>query len=123
MEDCAPVSTPLTPGIHLSKRDSQDIVDPALQRSYRMILGFTGFLVQMTRPDLTFSYAALSAFLACQGVKHLREAEHMLQYLRAPSTKGITYSNPGPGKHNVLMGWVDSDFACDQDTRKSVTGY
>eukprot|EP00961_Rhodomonas_salina_P139808 1881598-Rhodomonas_salina.1 len=65
----------------------------------------------MTRPDLAFSYAALSAFLACPGVKHLGEGEHMLQYLRGTSTKGITYSNPGPGKRNVLMGWVDSDFA------------
>eukprot|EP00961_Rhodomonas_salina_P055121 740600-Rhodomonas_salina.1 len=65
----------------------------------------------MTRPDLAFSYAALSAFLACLGVKHLGEAEHMLQYLHGTSTMGITYSDPSPGKRNVLMGWVDSDFA------------
>eukprot|EP00961_Rhodomonas_salina_P009487 128611-Rhodomonas_salina.1 len=77
----------------------------------------------MSRPDLAFAYAELSAFLACQGQKHLSEAEHMLQYLSGTSDKGITYSDPGPGKRNVLMGWVDSDYAADPETRKSVTGY
>eukprot|EP00961_Rhodomonas_salina_P132192 1778970-Rhodomonas_salina.1 len=71
MSDCTPAKTPLTPGIKLSKQDSPDIVDLALQRRFRSILGFTGFLVQMTRPDLAFAYAALSAFLACPGQKHL----------------------------------------------------
>eukprot|EP00961_Rhodomonas_salina_P208790 2817532-Rhodomonas_salina.1 len=47
----------------------------------------------------------------------------MLQYLRGTSDKGITYSDPGPGKHTVLMGWVDSDYAADPNTWKSVTGY
>eukprot|EP00961_Rhodomonas_salina_P074529 1000741-Rhodomonas_salina.1 len=71
----------------------------------------------MMRPDLAFAYAALSAFLACRGQKHLSEAEHMLQYLSCTSDKGITNSYPGPGKRNMLMGWVDSDYAADPDTR------
>eukprot|EP00961_Rhodomonas_salina_P249737 3375613-Rhodomonas_salina.1 len=71
MSDCTPVKTPLTQGIKLSKHDSPDVVDPALQCRFRSILGFTGFLVQMTRPDLALAYAALSAFLACPGQKHL----------------------------------------------------
>eukprot|EP00961_Rhodomonas_salina_P111342 1498051-Rhodomonas_salina.2 len=47
----------------------------------------------------------------------------MLQYLSGTSDKGITYRDPGPGKGNVLMGWVDSDYDADPNTRKSVTGY
>eukprot|EP00961_Rhodomonas_salina_P161117 2169107-Rhodomonas_salina.1 len=36
---------------------------------------------------------------------------------------GLTYSAPAPGSTNVLLGWVDSDYASDPDSRKSVTGY
>mmetsp|Transcript_8776 Transcript_8776/g.17525 ORF Transcript_8776/g.17525 Transcript_8776/m.17525 type:complete len:112 (+) Transcript_8776:2-337(+) len=49
----------------------------------------------MTRPDLAFAFAELSKFVQAPGEVHL----------------------------NVLMGWVDSDFAADTDTRRSVSGY
>ncbi len=50
--DVKSVNTPLSPGICLSKRDSPVVVDPALQCSYSSIIGYVGFLVQMTSPDL-----------------------------------------------------------------------
>eukprot|EP00961_Rhodomonas_salina_P069833 937374-Rhodomonas_salina.2 len=53
----------------------------------------------------------------------MEQAEHVLRYLKGTATEGITYSNPGPERRNVLHGWVDSDFAADKDTRRSVTGY
>ena len=37
--------------------------------------------------------------------------------------QGIYFHDPGAGKHNILSGWVDRDFAADIDSRKSVTGY
>eukprot|EP00961_Rhodomonas_salina_P083190 1117722-Rhodomonas_salina.2 len=54
----------------------------------------------------------------------MEQAEHVLSYLKGTTTAGITYSNPGPGeRRNFLHGWVDSDFAADKDTHRSVTGY
>jgi hypothetical protein len=43
--------------------------------------------------------------------------------VRGTVSKDIYFHDPGLGKHNILSGWVDSDFAADVDTRKSVTGY
>eukprot|EP00961_Rhodomonas_salina_P046429 623078-Rhodomonas_salina.2 len=77
----------------------------------------------MTRPDLAFSFVELSKFASCPGPKHLDQAERMLHYLAGTVDHWITYSDPGTKRRNVLMGWVDSDFAADPDTRRSVTGY
>jgi len=44
-------------------------------------------------------------------------------YLRGTYNEGITYCDPGEERRNKLTGWVDSDFAADPDTRKSMTGY
>jgi hypothetical protein len=37
--------------------------------------------------------------------------------------QGIYFHDPGPGKSNILSGWVDRDFASDVESRKSVNGY
>eukprot|EP00961_Rhodomonas_salina_P292478 3932966-Rhodomonas_salina.1 len=73
----------------------------------------------MTRPDLAFSYAELSKFASNPGQPHLDSAERMLRYLAGTVTLGITYVDPGPTRRNRLMGWVDSDYAADPDTRRS----
>ncbi len=54
---------------------------------------------------------------------HLESAERMLQYVRGTYDQGISYYDLGPDKKNKLGGWVDSDFASDIDSRKSMTGY
>ena len=45
------------------------------------------------------------------------------QYVRGTYDQGITYFDPGDATKNKLIGWVDSDFKSDPDTRKSMTGY
>eukprot|EP00961_Rhodomonas_salina_P082706 1111546-Rhodomonas_salina.1 len=52
----------------------------------------------------------------------MRAAERVLQYLMGTYDQGITYCRVDPGRRNVLEGWVDSYYAADPDTRRSVTG-
>jgi hypothetical protein len=77
----------------------------------------------MTRPDLAFSYSQLSKFVQYPGMAHLEAAERVLQYVRGTYDQGISFYDLGPDKRNKLGGWVDSDFASDIDSRKSMTGY
>eukprot|EP00961_Rhodomonas_salina_P031068 418041-Rhodomonas_salina.2 len=124
MQDANPVKTPMEPGIRLLKRDCPAVVDPQVQDEYSAIVGHVSFLVQMTLPDLAFAFAELSKFVQAPGLVHLRAARRVLAYLVATQDLGITYSRPDdPCKVNQLFGWVDSDYAADPDTRKSVTGY
>jgi len=123
MWNCNPVLTPLDPNVRLTKRDSPEVVDPRLHRRMRSIVGCLSYLVNMTRPDLAFTYSQLSKFVQSPGPVHLAAAERALAYLRGTYNEGITYCDPGEDRRNKLTGWVDSDFAADPDTRKSMTGY
>ena len=53
----------------------------------------------------------------------MKAAERVLCYVRGTYLDGITYLALNPGMTNLLYGWVDSDYASDPDTRKSVTSY
>mmetsp|Transcript_31190 Transcript_31190/g.48260 ORF Transcript_31190/g.48260 Transcript_31190/m.48260 type:complete len:134 (+) Transcript_31190:1090-1491(+) len=87
------------------------------------MVGHISFLVSCTRQNLEFAYAKLSKFVVYPGVKHMCAAERTLQYIMGTYDKRLTYSSLDSRRRNVLEGWVDSDFASDPDTRKSVTGY
>ena len=76
----------------------------------------------MTRPDLAFSFSQLSKFLQYPGEAHLAAAYRVLAYVKG-TLQGLSWHDPGAGSQNKLSGWVDSDFASDIDTRKSMTGY
>ena len=123
MWNCNPALTPLDPNTRLTKRDSPEAVDPRLHRRMRSIVGCLSYLVNMTRPDLAFTYSQLSKFVQSPGPIHLAAAERALAYLRGTYMEGITYYDPGAKTRNKLIGWVDSDFAADPDSRKSMTGY
>jgi hypothetical protein len=87
------------------------------------LLGCLSYLVNMTRPDLAFSFSQLSKFLQCPGDAHLAAAYRVFAYVMGTLNQGLSYHDPGVEKRNALSGWVDSDFASDIDTRKSVTSY
>eukprot|EP00961_Rhodomonas_salina_P174121 2347864-Rhodomonas_salina.2 len=117
------VKTPLEAGVRLSKADSPEVADPVLHRRYSGITGHLSFLVMMTRCNLAFAYAELSKFVQLPWPEHLKAAEWVLHFLQGNCEDWLTYSYPGPYCRNRLLGWVDSDYVSDPDTRKSVTGY
>jgi hypothetical protein len=123
MWECNPVATPLDHNVRLSKLDCPEVVNPLVHRKYRSILGCLSYLVKMTRPDLALSFSQLSKFLHCPGDAHLAAAYRVLAYAKGTLNQDLSSHDPGVGKRNTLSGWVDSDFASDIDTRKSVTGY
>jgi hypothetical protein len=115
MWESHPVSTPLDPNVRLSKLDCPTVVDPQMRRKYRSIVGCISYSVNMTRPDLAFSFSQLSKFLQHPGETHLAAAYRVLAYVRGTLNQGIYFPDPGAGKRNILSGGVDSDFASDVD--------
>lgn len=76
-----------------------------------------------TRPDLAFAVATLSKFNALPSSTHMAAALHVVRYLRATPSMGITYSGNQDGRQMEPIGFTDSDFAGDRDDRKSTSGY
>ena len=71
-------------------------MDPNVHRKYRSIVGCNSYLVNMTRPDLAFSYSQLSKFLQHPGDIHLAAAYRVLAYVRGTVSQGI-YFHVTPG--------------------------
>jgi hypothetical protein len=120
--DCIPALTPMTPGNRLTKEQCDPRPDPAFHRRYRDIVGSLGYLVNMTRPDLAWSYSELSKYVQNPGKVHMDAAHHVLRYLRATYDQTIVYERTD-ALANTIWGWVDSDWAADLDSRRSHTGF
>jgi hypothetical protein len=122
MWDCIPALTPMKPGTRLTKEQSNSSPDPAFHRRYRGIVGSLGYLVNMTRPDLSWSYSELSKYVQYPGQAHMDAALHVLRYLRGTYDQAIRYQHVYT-LADTLWGWVDSDWAADVDSHRSHTGY
>lgn len=92
---CAnPVSTPIESGVKLSRKDeatSKEEKDELKQIPYRELVGSLIYLVNTTRPDISFAANALSRFNANPGRLHWKAAKHVIRYLIGTPSLGITY--------------------------------
>ena len=122
MLDCNPCAAPLEAGYTISKTDCPEIPDPKRRLRFQEITGSLQFLVQWTRPDLSFSTNELAKVNSNPSEEHLQMAYRVLKYLKGTAHLGLTYTrdleNP-----NQLIGWADADFAACTDTRRSISAY
>jgi hypothetical protein len=92
--DVTPSSTILSPGKRLEMSDTIIVQDKIFHLCYCDIVGSLGYLVNMVRPDLAFTYSELNKYA---------------QY-------------PQP-IHTLVWGWVDTDWVGDIETRHSHPDY
>lgn len=78
------------------------------------------YLVQCTRPDLSFCWSYLSQFLNSPTLTHQQQFIHILCYLKLTKDLGITLGGPADLAFN-LFAYCDADHASSID-RQSFTG-
>ncbi len=120
MEDCNPVLTPLEPHARLSKDQCPEVPDDERGAAYRRIVGGLRYLADMTRPDIAFAVGELGRFNANPGAEHMAAAKRVLRYLKGTKSWKLRFDGK---KDFKLVGYSDSDWAGDLDTRRSTTGY
>jgi hypothetical protein len=116
MTKCNSRQTPMESRLKLSKNSNESLVDAT---TYRSIIGSLHYLVN-THPDIAFAVGYVSRFLAEQPEDHMVVMKHILRYIAGTVDWGL-HLKKGNGRV-VLLGFSDSDFADDVDSRKSTTG-
>ncbi|XP_031283358.1 secreted RxLR effector protein 161-like [Pistacia vera] len=88
---------------------------------YANAVGSVMYAMISTRPDLSFAISMLSRFMSNPGAEHWTTLKWVIKYINSTLWFGLEY-----GKRDIsldLIGFVDSDFAGDKDTKKSTTSY
>ena len=70
--------------------------------------------------DITCSVNYLSRFMNKLNSEHMNAAKRILRYIKGTSSFGLRYERRK--KHYIIQGYSDSDFARDNDDRKSTVG-
>ncbi|OWZ15685.1 Integrase, catalytic core protein [Phytophthora megakarya] len=120
-----PCKTPCDPNVILSKENCPKNEDERAQmknKDYRGLVGSLMYLMTGSRPDIAFGIQCVSKYLNDPGLAHWNAAKRILRYVKGTIGYGLVIDGRSrTGKQ--LTAFVDSDYAKDIDTRRSVSGY
>lgn len=114
MSTANPCNTPIDVNVQITKNvDNEQVNFP-----YREAIGSLLFLSTASRPDISYGVNLLSRYINNPSTQHVSQLKRIIRYLIKTKDLCIKYHG-----HENLIGYSDSDFAGDLDTRKSTTGY
>lgn len=123
MQNCHPVGSPANPDVKLSKSMSPETEDEKKQMQstpYQEAVGCLMYLSHTTRPDIAYAVNSVSQYSSCYGPQHWTAVKRIFRYLKKTvDSKLVYHKNQG----TTVEGSSDSDWAGDDDTRRSTTGY
>lgn len=94
----------------------------AFTHRYLSLLGSLIWPAHMTRPDLAFAVSAAGEHSQMPMTRHLAALERTLSYALNTKQKCLVFNCTDTVKQMNLAAFSDSDFASDEDTRKSRSG-
>jgi hypothetical protein len=100
----------------LSKSETQE---EAIKVPYKEANGSLLYLMQSTRPDITFAVNQISQFCESPKQQHWNTAKKILSYLQDKKHFGLRY---GPSVATPI-GYSDADFAGNFENRSSKSGF
>ena len=115
MEDCAPMSTPMTTICKLSKDGATPLIDATL---YRSIIGALLYLTA-TRPDIMQAVGMVARFQSSPKQSHLAAVKRILRYLKGTTDFGLWYPKSST---LIVTAYSNADWAGSVDIRKSTSG-
>jgi len=93
MSSSTPNKTPMVSGAKLAKT-AENLLPDGIH--YAELVGSLLYLSTTTRPDIAFSVAVLSLYMACPEEDHMRAVNGVLRYLRGATRLGVAYGDDKP---------------------------
>jgi hypothetical protein len=115
-KDPKPAKTPGFPGETLSKNQG-DEVD---KENYRKLLGRLMWFIRKLMPEALNSIRELAMYMDNPGEEHWRAMGRLVGYIAGQDEVELRLMKPRDFK---VYAYVDSNYATNKETRKSVTGY
>jgi hypothetical protein len=88
---------------------------------YRSAIGALMYLAVATRPDIACAVGQCARYMQNPGKEHWQAVKRIFRYLAGSKTMGLTYDCSIDC--DAVETFSDSDWAADQDGRRSTTGY
>jgi hypothetical protein len=111
------VSTPITGKLTVQK---DHVADSTFRQEYQSKVGSLNFAANQTRPDISFATGYVARYASNPNQSHMDAVNRIFAYLNRNRDMMIKFS----GKYGFnLKGFVDSDFAGCEDSRRSTTGW
>ena len=113
---------PFRHGVHLSKEQSPKTLEQRERMSripFASAIGSLMYAMLCTRPDICYAVGIVSRYQSDPGEEHWIAVKHILKYLRRTRDYMLVYSS-GSMK---TIGYTDSYFQGDVDSRKSTSRY
>ncbi|KAE8187238.1 hypothetical protein CF335_g7232 [Tilletia laevis] len=117
----ANAASPLPPLIpSRTPKDTAAQVDRV--RSYAQRTGSVKWIAHTVRPDVIFAAGCLGRFQSNPSEEHEALLQQTLRYIRRTKDWTLVYTRSSSST-NPLVGFCDSDYAGDVQTRRSTTGF
>ena len=77
------------------------------------------YAILCTRPYICFAIGMVSRYQSNPGPEHWTTVKHIMKYLKRTKNYMLVYS----GDELIPVGYTDSDFMSNKNSRKSASGY
>ena len=118
MMDCKPVPTPIE-SQHLTVAAVDYQPDKHFHTRYQSAVGSLMYAMLGTRPDLAFAVSVVSRYSSKPNDSHWQAVKRIFRYIKGTLDLQLTFRGP----LTALTGYTDADWAGDQDTRRSTSGF
>ncbi|KAH9678657.1 hypothetical protein KPL71_025802 [Citrus sinensis] len=113
---------PFRHGITFSKDQSpktSEEIERMRRVPYADAVGSLVYAMLCTMPDICFAVGMVSRYQFNPGPQYWTAVKHIIKYLKRTKNYMLVYS----GDELIPVGYTDSDFMSDKDSRKSTFGY
>lgn len=118
MDNAKPAVTPMETSKREALPDGYEC--PLEDRTwYARAIGSLMYALFGTRVDIAYSVSFLSRYLGNPGPQHMRATKRIMLYLRGTTKLELTFRRD----LKPLLGYTDSDWAGDIETRRSTSGF